>query len=383
MSTADRVVRERPEDFLVEEISLFEPDGAGDHVAMWIVKRGLDHHTMVRRVADAFGVHPRCVGWAGMKDRQAVTRQWVTVKTEKTEAPNLQQDDLQAHQITRHARGLKLGHLTGNRFTIRMRGMEPISAPRVLRLLRRLGETGLPNRFMAQRFGRFGTNHLLGRALLRDTPRDLLDAWLGGAGNPEEQGDVERRQAYAAGDFTAARRGWPARWHAEQRALNQLSRGDSPADVVSTIPRSIRQLWTDALQARCFNDVVDRRSEDGTLFSLIDGDVTWSHERFGSQVGCELASPVAAGPLWGRRMRQATGAAHDVEVAALASTGVTVEDVTGTRAAQGGRRPLVVPVVEPSCEGGFDEHGPYVQIGFVLPKGSYATAVERHLIDEL
>src|SRR5438552_2434427 len=75
-------IKDRPEDFEVEEIPAYEPAGAGDHLFLWIEKRGMGAEYFARQVAQRLGVPVGAVGTAGMKDRHAVTRQWVSVPAE-------------------------------------------------------------------------------------------------------------------------------------------------------------------------------------------------------------------------------------------------------------------------------------------------------------
>ena len=377
------VQRDRPEDFLVQELSAFEPSGVGDHLALWIVKRNLDHHSMVGRIARAFDVPRRSVGWAGMKDRVAVTQQWITVKTERDFPRQVDSEDLQVLQSARHDRRLRVGHLTGNRFTVRMRGVDPVMAPRAMQSLRALSSTGLPNRFMAQRFGSFARNHLIGAAILQGRSEEVLDIWLGRPDSEDGSEDAIRRTHYEEGRWEQARQQWPASWTPERQALRLLSQGTSAAKTVSSVPRSVRMLWTDALQSFCFNAVVDRREAEGSLHSLLEGDISWSHDRLLKQMGEPPRPAVATGPLWGRRMRGASGHPHEIECASLAPVGLEPTSFQGPDAPKGARRPLLAPVLGTRCSAGFDEHGSWLEIGFDLPKGSYATAVEQRIIAAL
>ncbi len=372
-------IRERPEDFLVEELTRFEPSGEGGHIALWIQKRGLDHRSMVRRVARAFGVPQSAVGWAGMKDRQAVTLQWITVKTRDHRSVSLDSEDLRVLHAAPHARGLRLGQLTGNRFVIRIRNLDPTEAPRIFRTLKSLAVGGLPNRFMSQRFGYRGANHVIGGHFLRKDWSGLLRCWLGTDGPPWPDIEEDRRLHFDRGELGEAAAAWPKSWQAERHALEQLARGGVAEEVVLDVPRPVRRIWTDAWQSGIFNEVLDRRVADRTLATIVDGDISWSHERFLSEVDGAGPVDVPTGPLWGRRMRRASGNVDRTEVDAMQRTGLSAGLLEERGMPQGNRRPLLVPVASPRCESGFDDHGAFVEVSFELAKGSYATAV----IDEL
>ncbi|MDP7030360.1 MAG: tRNA pseudouridine(13) synthase TruD [Phycisphaerales bacterium] len=373
---ADAVIRARPEDFLVEEVTAFEPTGQGEHLALLVQKRGLDHASMVRHLARAFRVPPGRVGWAGMKDKEAVTQQWVTVQTEASDVPDLGHESLAVVSAERHARRLRLGHLTGNRFTIRMRQVDPTAVVEANRRLTTLASSGLPNRFMSQRFGYRGVNAVIGEHVLRRSPSQALAVWLGTAGACWPEAEQRRREDFDAGDFGAALDAWPRNWKPERAALASLKAGDDPEAVLSRVDRRVRRIWTDAAQSAIFNEVLRTRTGCGAM----DGDITWSHDRFLEAMEVPTAPPVPTGPMWGRSMRRAGGEAAALELAALRKAGLTEEMMTAPSAPQGARRPLAIPVVSPRCVAGFDDHGPFVELGFVLPKGGYATAVAEAII---
>jgi tRNA pseudouridine13 synthase len=371
-------IRSHPSDFLVEELSLFEPSGEGEHLALLVRKSNLDHRTMLRRVASAFGVPPGHIGWAGMKDRAAITMQWITVHTPKNNA--VLGDDIDIVHAARHARRLRTGQLTGNRFVIRMRGVDPTAAIITNQRLQAVVATGLPNRFMSQRFGHRGANAVLGRHVLRGEHEAVLAAWLGESGPAWPDDEAERRQHFEAGRFAEAGAQWPASWRPECEALHQLASGNGARAVVDRVPRGTRRIWTDAAQSAIFNDVLMQRLAAGTAGTVLEDDVSWKYDRFYEAIGVPVGPPVPTGPLWGRKMRRAAGDVDVYEYEALQKAGLSLECFEGRGAPTGARRPLVVPIVSPRCEAGFDEHGPYVEVGFTLPKGAYATAVMEEII---
>ena len=73
-------LREEPEDFVVEELPLYEPSGEGEHLYLWIEKRGIPTHEAIRRIAQRTNVPKRAIGYAGLKDARAVTRQWLSLQ---------------------------------------------------------------------------------------------------------------------------------------------------------------------------------------------------------------------------------------------------------------------------------------------------------------
>ncbi len=154
-------IRCRPEDFLVCEQLGFEPEGEGEHVFLHLQKRDLNSAELVQRVAALSGVATRDIGISGLKDRNAVTRQWLSVGMAGCAEPDWQalQGDGKVLLLaqTRHRRKLRRGVHKANRFSLRLRGVSGDLADLEARL-QRVRSAGVPNYFGPQRFGRGGSN---------------------------------------------------------------------------------------------------------------------------------------------------------------------------------------------------------------------------------
>lgn len=148
-------IRAQPEDFFVDEVLGFEPQGAGEHVWLHVRKRNANTEWLMRQIARVAGVKARDVSYAGLKDRAAVTRQWFSVHLPKGDAPQwskLENEDVRVERVVRHGRKLRRGTLTGNRFTIVVRALAG-EANAVEERLRAIAAGGVPNYFGEQRFG--------------------------------------------------------------------------------------------------------------------------------------------------------------------------------------------------------------------------------------
>lgn len=331
-------IRQRHEDFFVEEQPLYRPCGEGEHVYLMVEKRGLGTPEMVDIVAAHFKVRRSAVGTAGMKDAQAITRQIVSVHVPgrgPADFPMLQHPRLSVLWVDQHTNKLRTGHLAGNRFSIRIRGTTMASAPPALRILRELEKRGLPNYFGAQRFGAKNDNHEVGRLVLL--------------------GQSRRR-----------------------------------------LPTQKRQFMLNALQSAVFNDVLTRRVLAGTIDTLLPGDLAFKHDNgavFAVDAAIAQSDETLArlrelaispsGPMWGARMMRAEGDTDAAELAALARVDLTPEDFAASKQSgliPGVRRPLRVAVTDTDIEGGMDEHGPYIRVAFDLPAGAYATTVLREIM---
>ncbi|KIQ98168.1 tRNA pseudouridine(13) synthase TruD [Lysobacter sp. A03] len=158
-------MRVSPEDFFVEELAGFEPSGSGEHLLLTVEKRGMNTAFAARSIAQWAGVDERAIGYAGLKDRHAVTRQRFSVHLPRKTAPAitaLQVDGLQVLEQAWHAKKLPRGALAGNRFVLVLRDV--VGDPTAIDArLQQIAARGVPNFFGEQRFGRDGNN--LGKAL--------------------------------------------------------------------------------------------------------------------------------------------------------------------------------------------------------------------------
>lgn len=166
------VLRQQPEDFRVVELPAVEPSGSGEHVWLNIRKRDTNTEHVATLLSRFAGVHPRGVGYAGLKDRHAVTEQWFSVQLPGRAEPQwqaLDSDTITVLRHARHTRKLQRGALRGNAFVLTVRAIAGDRAGLEQRL-RRIDAAGVPNYFGGQRFGAAGAN--LDTALrLFDNPR--------------------------------------------------------------------------------------------------------------------------------------------------------------------------------------------------------------------
>ncbi len=390
------VLKQRDEDFLVDEIPLFDPSGTGEHIHLYVEKRGLSTVQMRDEIARHFRVPAHSVGHAGLKDKRAVTRQVVSVHApgrDPEDFPRFEHPRITVLWVDRHEHKIQRGQLAGNRFSIRVRGVEPTAVLHARRSLERLARVGLPNRFGVQRFGYLRTNHLIGRAMILGDARGAMDLLLGPASNgPAMQ--AESREAYGRGDYRLAFEAMPRLFKGERQALKALANGAGFEAALRAIDQTAAGFFISSFQSAVFNAVLNRRVTDGTLDRLVEGDLAFvlkSRATF-PVTGATLEEPdlgerlaraeiTASGPMWGTTMRRASGAVDRLELDALERVGVTPDDLRACEVRDGypmiggDRRPLRIPVIDPEVEGGVDEHGAYVRCAFELPRGSFATTV--------
>lgn len=394
-------LRERDADFVVEEMPLYAPDGEGEHVYLFIEKRGMTTMDVASVLARHFGVGRGAVGFAGLKDKNAITRQTFSVHAPGRaieDVPMITHPQLTVLWVDRHRNKLRRGHLAGNRFSIRVRGVEMSAAVRALRSMQMLERDGLANAFGPQRFGLSGRNHLVGRALLLNDCDEATRVILGDGGDQATMPERQREALahYARGDLDAALAAMPHHLQVERLLLMRLVRGASTRDAWGAIDPAMRGLFYSAFQAAVFNRVLERRIEAGLLAGLIEGDlVGLGSARRLTQVDtanrAELLALMqkhelsATGPMWGRSMQRAGGTVDELELDALAEAGLTPDLLAACQdrrcdMVDGTRRVLRVRVSDIEVEGGIDEHGAFVRCAFDLPRGAFATSVMREVM---
>ncbi len=393
-------LKQRPEDFLVEEIPLYDPCGEGEHIYLLIEKRSMATFEAMGVIAHHFGVRHDAIGYAGLKDKHAITRQVLSVHVpgkKPEDFPMLQHERMGVLWADLHTNKLRQGHLIGNRFSIKVRGTDMSRALVAKRTLDRLAHTGVPNAFGEQRFGAFLNNHDIGLALIRSDFQQAIDLLL--MPLPEHTGaHLEARQMYERGDFAGAYAAFPRTLHTERTVLRLLSRGVEPKHAIRASGLRALSFYVSSWQSSVFNAILASRVADGTFSTLLAGDLAFHHEsRNTFEVTDEvLAAPDTAprlatfeispsGPMWGPRMRRAAGPIDRLELDAIEQSGLSLDALIAfDRAArgmiEGSRRPHRIAISDIDVEGGIDEHGHYVRCTFDLPRGGFATTVMREVI---
>ena len=331
----DAQIGATPEDFVVDEIPLYPHSGAGEHVFARIEKRGYTTPAMVRAVTRAAGVDERDVGYAGLKDKHAVTRQWLSLPS-KARPPNEWQlpEGITVVEHTRHSNKLRTGHLLGYRFRITLVTADLGALEKAGPVAELLRGRGLFNYYGGQRFGRRG-----------DGLRQAL-SWL--------------------------REG--AKLHGMPRFLTKLYPSVIQAEVFNRYLSARRAF---GLERLLLGEVV-RLNNAGAMFSVEDT------EREGPRL--DSGDIHLTGPIFGPKARPTSAAAAALELTQLEELGLNQEarEKLG-RLAPGTRRDLIAPVSE------FELRWAGVgrlELEFSLPSGSYATEVIRQfthgpfLIDE-
>lgn len=381
------VIKEQPEDFRVEEIPLYEASGSGPHLYLTIEKRGISTHELIRRTARLLNVAHGDIGYAGLKDAQAVAVQRISVpeRARAFIAVLEELDGVEVLRVEQHRNKLKPGHLKGNRFRIVIREVDEDAEARARAILDVLERRGVPNGFDTQRFGNYGNSHRLGRLLLHKDPEGFSREFLAPEGleNREEILDaIERRDCEALPEIIPAHRG------SERRFAAALEHG--PAAALRNIEKRMRKFYLTAFQAYLFNLTLERRGIHA-IDELWEGDLAYLHRNgavFTVQ-DVETERPRLAtfeispsGPLPGRKAPLAEGKQGEIERSVAEKEGALPEAFREKRLGlPGDRRPYRVPFLEPPEARRVAKDA--LLISFAFPPGAYATALTREIMTSI
>ena len=340
--SACAVMRSTPEDFQVVEHLGFELSGAGEHVFLYLQKRELNTQDLVRKISGLAGIHQRDIGYSGLKDRNALTRQWISVRMAGKDEPDWSQlehsGNIVVLDVQRHQRKLKRGVHRSNQFSITLRQLSGDRAGLEQRL-EQVKKAGVPNYFGAQRFGRAGAT------------LEQATHWAQSGG----------------GKISRAKRG----------------------------------MYYSALRACLFNRLLAQRVLAGSWEQVLDGDVCilngsrslFSCDIVDADIGARAAeADLHAGlPMWGRGQLLA-GAARISEQAQQLEASVDIKEFLereGLNLAY--RSARVVPDnfcwhysdsrrTDTASSQRSSDHSDSLHLAFELGVGSYATAVIAELV---
>lgn len=340
-------IRALIEDFEVEELPLYAPCGEGEHLYLRIEKIDTAAENLRRHIARALDVPAGEIGMAGLKDRRAVTRQWISVpRKAEGRVARIETPRIRVLETSAHKNKLRTGHLAGNRFRIAVRGVLPGFLALAQAKVERLLQHGMPNFYGSQRMGHGGAT--------------LAAGWALGQGL---DGVVRVRLQ------------------------------DETVHTVDLRDRAHRRLAASALQSELFNRTLVRRMHGGLadapaqqVPALLVGDLCRKTDT-GGQFCVEdlererqrlLAGAIEiTGPMWGPKMPRPQGEAAALEAQVLADSGLDEEVFAKMGAlAEGTRRALLVQPRHLTVA----EVEDALVVSFELPAGAFATILIHELV---
>jgi len=325
--SATAILRQRPEDFQVDEVLGFEPDGEGNHVFLKLRKRGQNTQWLANEIAHLAGIKERDIGYGGMKDRHAVTTQWFSVDVAGREEPDWSRlefdrdsEAVEVIDVARHRRKLRRGTLTGNQFRITLRDLRG-DHDAIISRLESVRRYGVPNYFGEQRFG-----------------------------------------------------------------ANNLARAEAMFKKRFRAKRNQRSLYLSVARSQLFNNILSRRVADKNWNTLLDGDVmqlSGSHSVFKvAETDMDTEQRLfdkdihPTGSLWGRGELMTSLQAQALELEETQQYPLLCIGLEEAGLKQQRRSLRLLPE---NME--WELSGDSLMVTFFLPAGSYATVVLREIVD--
>jgi len=323
-------IRDRPEDFMVEEIALYEPSGNGNHLYINLTKRNQTTRDVQIELAKLFKLRPQNIGTAGLKDKNAVTTQTFSALLQNRvgaeEASDLIESrlDVKVNWVNFHTNKLRAGHLIGNKFNITITDMRMPTSQAVKKawsIADIIHLKGVPNFFGEQRMGTTREKIRDGWAVLTGEKR-VKDRW-------ERKFLISVFQSYMCNRYLAER--------VNRGLFDGLLLGD-----------------------------IAKKHETGGIFWV--NDLATEQPRYEAQ---EISFTV---PIYGYKMSKPLGESASLEAEILEESEMTMDvfkrgKITGTR-----RLGRLTPKID------IKETSRGLQLSFMLPKGGYATTVLREFM---
>ena len=408
-------IRNRWEDFYVEEIPEMLPDGEGPNIWIWIEKLGRSTLDVLLDISRDLHISRKRTGFAGMKDKNAITRQWICISNMESEEQFKEVEALAGAiknteflEITRGRKKLRMGQLKGNKFRILIKdveGMENFDTPleayddaakRAEKILKKLEKTGVPNYFGWQRFGKpRTTTHLVGEALVRNDLCEAVRRYIGNPTSEESEDSQKARQAYDDGDLEKSLELMGKGMRYEKMIVRQLIKDSKKGELddkaymnaIHALPKPLQRMFVHAYQSYLFNDVVSRRVEMG-INKYIEGDIIIDNDEnivrdktsdeYQEMIDNFEVNPTV--PLFGTKVPFAGGEVGEMEKSVLESYGLEKSDFEVPKmprlGSHGLRRALRFQIWDASAKA--TDEG--VLAEFSINKGSYATAVLREVM---
>jgi len=389
-------LRSAPEDFLVEELPLPEKGGtAGPYLICLLIKKNWELQHAVKEIAKRLGISHRRIGWAGTKDRNAITRQWISiynVTAEQVAAIHLK--DITLEPVRQSNEALSLGQLLGNRFDLVIRDTYATDLAAQVQALTVTASEGVPNYFGLQRFGAIRpVTHRVGEWILRGDFEQAVLTYVG----QEFPGEVDPVKSIRS-DFLATRnpepalRNLPVYMAFERAMLHHLytQPGDYPG-ALKELPPKLLSLFVSAFQSYLFNCALSQRFDDGhTLNDPVPGDrLLFTNGRTDVATATNInavAIHIKRGRcsialfMPGKEQLDAATYGERIMASLLDEHRITAEDFERASAFvstkfDGAWRPIALKTTIESAIENSD-----VRLKFTLPPGHYATTVCREFM---
>lgn len=336
-SKIDVLFKQNKDDFVVTEIPLYEFSGEGEHIVIKFRKKDLTTWDAVQIFSEQLGCKARDIGYAGLKDKNAMTVQHISLpKTCENKLDKFNHENIKILEITKHNNKIRVGHLKGNKFFIRLKRVSPLDAKKIEEAVSKIAKFGMPNYFGFQRFGIEGNNYQKGEAIvqgkLKEKNRKLRQMYV---------------NAYQSYLFNS--------WLSKRIEISKLIEAFEAKEIYEKLDLE--------------EDLVKQMKKQEHPFKIITGDLM-SHYPYGRIFYVEdmkvesekffKLDRVPTGLLCGRRVKKSDFFARSIE-----------KEFDIEMKEDGARR--FAWVFPSDIESNYKEDKNWMELQFSLPKGSYAT----------
>jgi len=401
------VIRQEIEDFCVEELTNRVESTNGNYLIVELTKKNWEVHHLIRDLSSILRVSQKRFGWAGTKDKRAITKQKISIwDIDEEDLARVRLRDVELKLVGRSNKKISLGDLWGNRFKITVRAI-PLNVEETLSRVKAINqelEKGVPNFFGVQRFGENRpVTHVVGEAIQRGDFKDAALTYIARPfpGEPEEIKNA-RQFVWDTGDFKEGLKIYPINLQFERAMMNRLISHpeDYPGSFMVLSP-NLQKMFLHAYQSYIFNKILSRRIESGlSINEAYDGEIVCFKNEMGLPDTSRLQKVTkenldginnlinrgrafVTAPLVGYETGFANGVPGEIERAVVSGMKV---DLPGFRVplmpelgSKGLRREIILQlrpefsVVEDELNAGMTK----LILEFSLQKGSYATIVLR------
>jgi tRNA pseudouridine13 synthase len=330
-ATMNFYFKQSPADFVVKEQNLYEFSNDGEHVVYYVRKKNLTTWELLAIIAKYLNIKSKELGYAGLKDKNALTYQYISIhKNHAQKMQDFSHENIKIIASTYHNNKLKIGHLKGNSFFIRLKKVSPLENKKLQEAINWIAKNGMPNYFGQQRFSTGNT----------DKAKAMLD------GSLKVRDKKERTfllNAYQSDIFNA--------WLVKRVEISKLIEGFEPKQLKELLPFTLQTLQSLKTQTQ--------------FFKLLEGDLMmhYPHGKVFELDSVErfVQKDVApTGPLFGKKMTAPSKLALEIE-----------KDYEQSLPVNGARRyAWIFPDI---IDYKYKEELEHFEINLVLPKGCYAT----------
>ena len=396
------VIRQSNEDFFVDEVPLQLPSGEGPNTWIHMEKNGRTTLDVVLDIARELHISRKRTGFAGMKDRSAITRQWLCISNiTPEELPDFNEvlHNVKILEIKQNQKKLRMGQLRGNKFKINIKNTEDPAEEKKKKkkVLESLKITGVPNYYGYQRFGEVrSTTHLVGKCLVEGDIKKAVDTYIGNPNEEEHNLPYESRKLYDEGKLQEAYDLMPKSMRYEKSMIKELMIGQNKHGeilekdyirAIESLPKPLKRMFVNAYESYLFNKIVNERAKIG-IDKYFDGDIIidkeehWVHEINEDTIEEDLKNFVLnpTAPLLGSKVPFAEGKQGIIERKVIEDENITKESFecpkTPKLGSHGVRRSVRFKIEDTNVEQ--IDNG--ISVEFFIPKGCYATAVLREIM---